>query len=130
VIQGVWEAFAANKYLALCQIEFFDKASQVKPAQSTLDAYAKILNVTGCETNVGATQFLGKTAWNDAYEGVIWPIVEPGVSVGKNLADLSRLVPHELVNSPTKMAKVKEYIATAPAPFIWENCKTPPCKEY
>ncbi|KAF2177939.1 FAD-binding domain-containing protein [Zopfia rhizophila CBS 207.26] len=89
----------------------------------TLKIMQPVLNVPGCQSGLRARQFTGKSSWNDAYQAVIWPIVRTGSRVGVNLADFSRLISYELINSEKRMKGAKEYILNLPhdVPFIWQN---------
>lgn len=55
----------------------------------------------------------------------MWPIINAGGKVGLNIADFSRLISNEMIKSPQKLKRVKEYILNLPsgATFIWQNCE-------
>lgn len=97
------------------------KSGPVESAETTLKAFDTVLNTEGCAPNITAEQYTGSASWNDAYKGLVVPTIEDGTTVGVNLADLSRTVSYDQINSPEEREKIKEHIVSSVPPVIWQN---------
>lgn len=97
------------------------KEGPIEAIEETLGAFDSILNVEGCEADFASRQFTGPASWNDAYQGLVVPIIEDGTSVGVNLADLSRTVSYDIINDAEQREKIKEHITSSVPPVIWQN---------
>lgn len=109
--------------MELINIIPYQNQSDVKSANETLDEVQTVLGVEGCTTQLQAAQFTGASSWNDAYQGVVWPIAKPTSLVGVNLQDHSRIVTYDAIHDADKRQLIKDSILALPAeiPFIWQN---------
>ena len=98
------------------------KEAPVEDIKDTLAALDSILQVDGCEApKFFSRQFTGSSSWNDAYTGLIVPIIEDGTSVGVNLADLSRIISYDQIEDAEEREKIKKHITSSVPPVIWQN---------
>ncbi|RWA11321.1 hypothetical protein EKO27_g3777 [Xylaria grammica] len=120
---GIWGSAGAQLGMTLVNIIPYLNEEDIKTANETLEEVEAVVGVEGCTTALSASQFTGSASWNDAYQGVVWPIAQPGSLVGVNLQDHSRLVTYDAVNDEDKRQLIKDAIISLPAeiPFIWQN---------
>jgi FAD/FMN-containing dehydrogenase len=120
---GIWESSGAQLGLALLSILPFSANETVESANETLAMVDSLNTVTGCQSTLKSAQFTGSSSWNDAYQTVIWPTVREGSRVGVNLADFSRLISYDMIESAASRQEMTDYIVNLPAdiPFIWQN---------
>lgn len=97
------------------------KDAPVESAEKTLEFFDSILNVEGCSPDFASGQFTGSASWNDAYQGLLVPIIEDGTSVGVNLADMSRTISYDMINDAEQREKIKQHILSSVPPVIWQN---------
>lgn len=71
----------------------------IRSVTETLEEAQSVVGVEGCTPVLNAAQFTGAASWNDAYQGVVWPVAQPGSLVGVNLQDHSRLVTYDAITN-------------------------------
>ncbi|KAI0459092.1 FAD-binding domain-containing protein [Xylaria acuta] len=120
---GIWESSIGQLGMALVNIIPYQSQADVKTANETLEEVRAVVSVDGCTAAIQGAQFTGSASWNDAYQGVVWPIAQPGSKVGINLQDHSRLVTYNAMHDEEKRQLIKDSILSLPAeiPFIWQN---------
>ncbi|KAI8950396.1 FAD-binding domain-containing protein [Xylaria longipes] len=120
---GIWESSGAQLGMALVNIIPYQSQADVKTANETLEEVQAVVGVDGCTVAIQGAQFTGSASWNDAYQGVVWPVAQPGSKVGINLQDHSRLVSYDAIQDEEKRQLIKDMILALPAeiPFIWQN---------
>lgn len=126
-MQGIWETSQVKEDMYALQMlavhPFTDKDTPIDPTQDAIDVYQSIVDTDGCEVSLDALQFNGSYSWEMAYQGIIWPTVMNGSVVGVNLADMSRLISYDMIQSAQKKQEMKDYIVNLPltVSFIWQN---------
>ncbi|KAI1817328.1 FAD-binding domain-containing protein [Poronia punctata] len=120
---GIWESSGEQLGMALINIVAYQNEDEVKTADETLAEVTEVVGVDGCTPALKASQFTGSASWNEAYQGVVWPVAQPASRVGVNLQDYSRLVSNDAINDEEQRQLIKDTILSLPAeiPFIWQN---------
>ncbi|KAI1310653.1 FAD-binding domain-containing protein [Xylaria venustula] len=120
---GIWEAAGAQLGMSLVNIIPFQDEDSIKSFNETVEEVEAVVAVDGCTAALQGAQFTGPASWNDAYQGVVWPVAQPGSLVGVNLQDHSRLISYDAIHSEDQRQKIKDSILALPAevPFIWQN---------
>ncbi|KAI1741663.1 FAD-binding domain-containing protein [Xylaria scruposa] len=120
---GIWESSGAQLGMALVNIIPYQSQADVRTVNETLEEVQAVVSVDGCTAAIQGAQFTGPASWNDAYQGVVWPVAQPGSKVGINLQDHSRLVSYDAMHYEEKRQLIKDSILSLPAeiPFIWQN---------
>ncbi|EJT75845.1 hypothetical protein GGTG_05774 [Gaeumannomyces tritici R3-111a-1] len=120
---GVWACQPSRLGCMYISVVSFGSNDTVFPASETLDDLQSILTVSGCANSLRATTFTGSRSWNEAYQGVISPMVSASVSVGLPVTVHSRIVPRPLIESPEGLERIKGFLLDLPSAssFIWQN---------
>ncbi|KAI0813096.1 FAD-binding domain-containing protein [Xylaria sp. FL0064] len=120
---GIWESAGAQLGMTLINIIPFQSGETIRTANQTVEEVQAVVGVDGCTAALQGSQFTGSSSWNDAYQGVVWPIAQPGSLVGINLQDHSRLVTYDAISDENQRQLIKDAILSLPAeiPFIWQN---------
>ncbi|KAJ3577462.1 hypothetical protein NPX13_g3103 [Xylaria arbuscula] len=120
---GIWESEGASLGMQLINIIPFQSEEDIRSANETLEEVQSVVEVEGCTPVIKAAQFTGASSFNDAYQGVIWPVAQPGSLVGVNLQDHSRLVTYDAIANDDSRQAIIDSILALPAevPFIWQN---------
>ncbi|GAP91265.1 putative FAD-binding domain-containing protein [Rosellinia necatrix] len=120
---GIWQSSGAQAGMLLINIIPYQSQQGVKTSNQTVAEVQAVVGVDGCTATLHGSQFTGASSWNDAYQGVVWPVAKPGSLVGVNLQDHSRLVSYDSMHDDNKRQLIKDAILSLPAeiPFIWQN---------
>ncbi|KAI1758207.1 FAD-binding domain-containing protein [Xylaria castorea] len=83
-----WETMrwlcVTKAFMTLINIIPYQSQADVRTANETLEEVQAV--------------FLGSASWNDVYQGVVWPVAQPGSKIGINLHDHSRLVSYDALH--------------------------------